>query len=138
MTLLTPQGRSGPGHPSNGQPDTAEQRTRKLLVRLRDHACNGREKLPPAEALPTETAPTAPPPAPPAPTVEPLAVDAKVLATMLGLSVRTIRAMDAAGKLPRPVRLGHAVRWPLRIIEDWLDAGAPDRRTWQAMQEDKR
>ncbi len=64
----------------------------------------------------------------------PLAVDAKQLATMLGLSLRTVRAMDAAGKLPRPVRLGHAVRWPLRIIEDWLQAGAPDRKTWQAIE----
>lgn len=63
----------------------------------------------------------------------PLAVDAKRLAQMLGLSVRTIRAMDCAGKLPRPLRFGHAVRWNFDDIRSWLTAGAPDRRMWEAL-----
>lgn len=54
-----------------------------------------------------------------------LAVDAARLAELLGLCVRTVRQMDAAGKLPRPVRFGHAVRWSVREIEGWLAAGRP-------------
>jgi predicted DNA-binding transcriptional regulator AlpA len=69
----------------------------------------------------------------------PLAVDAKGLAKRLELSVRTIRTMDTAGKLPRPIRLnGHSVRWPIGEIKDWLNAGAPDRRTWEALKRERR
>ena len=67
---------------------------------------------------------------------ERLAVDAKQLAKLLSLSVRTIRTMDAAARLPRPVKLnGHAVRWVLdgpQGIRDWLAAGAPNRSEFEA------
>ena len=71
------------------------------------------------------------------PAPQPLAVNAKQLGAMLGLSVRTIRTMDAAGKLPKPVKLNaHAVRWILdgpNGIRVWLQAGAPDRATWELL-----
>lgn len=58
-----------------------------------------------------------------------LAVGAKQLGRMLGLSLRTIRTMDAAGKLPRPVKLnGHSARWIVSEIESWLAAGAHGQR----------
>lgn len=70
-------------------------------------------------------------------TPEPLAVSAQQLARMLGLSVRTVRTMDSAGKLPRPVKLNnHAVRWVLDGplgIRAWLAVGAPDRAAWEAI-----
>jgi len=62
-----------------------------------------------------------------------LALSAEDLAVMLGLSLRKIRRMDAAGFLPRPVRLGRSVRWPIEEIKRWLAAGGPDRRTWEKM-----
>ena len=62
----------------------------------------------------------------------PLVVDAKALAKLLGLGVRTIRTHDAAGKLPAPVRIGGRVVWVVAEIRAWLDAGAPDREMWQA------
>lgn len=67
------------------------------------------------------------------PELAPLAVSARQLAGMLDLSVRTIRTMDAAGKLPRGVRIGRSVRWPVDELRDWLDAGCPDRASWQAI-----
>ena len=64
----------------------------------------------------------------------PLAVGAKRLAGMLGVSVRTVRLLDASGKLPRPVRIGaHSVRWPVAELEAWLAARAPDRATWETI-----
>lgn len=64
----------------------------------------------------------------------PLAVDARQLGEMLCLSVRTIRTMDSAGKLPKPVTLAcRSVRWNVAEICDWLDAGAPARIEWQAI-----
>jgi predicted DNA-binding transcriptional regulator AlpA len=64
------------------------------------------------------------------PTVEPLLATAKDLAVLLRLSLRTIRSMDAGGRLPEPVRVGGSVRWRLDELRAWLDAGAPDRATW--------
>lgn len=75
---------------------------------------------------------------PPAPArrrrrLRPLVVDARKLAKLLSCGLRTIRTMDAAGRLPRPLRLGgNLVRWDLREIAAWLQAGAPDRATWEA------
>ena len=77
------------------------------------------------------------PPAGPAPPT-PLTADAKALAGMLGLSLRTIRTMDAAGKLPRPVRLLSRTVWVLSEIEDWLVAGAPDRAGWETLRRNRR
>jgi excisionase family DNA binding protein len=67
-----------------------------------------------------------------------LALSATELAYKLGVSLRHIRRMDSSGKLPRPVKLGASVRWPVAEIEQWLAAGAPDRRTWQAMKQEQR
>ncbi len=68
-----------------------------------------------------------------APELRPLAVSARQLAAMLDLSVRTIRTMDAAGKLPRGIRFGRSIRWSCDELRDWLAAGAPDRGTWNAI-----
>lgn len=61
---------------------------------------------------------------------QPLAVDARRLASLLSVGVRTVRTWDAAGKLPAPIRVGGSVRWGVDEIRAWLDAGAPDRETW--------
>jgi prophage regulatory protein len=66
------------------------------------------------------------------PAGSPLVVGAKELATLLRIGLRTVRTMDAAGKLPKPVRIGGSVRWSLEEIKSWLAAGAPDRDEWEA------
>ena len=63
----------------------------------------------------------------------PLLVGGRELAALLRIGLRTLRSMDAAGKMPRPVRISHSVRWSLAEIRDWIDAGAPDRETWTAI-----
>ena len=67
-----------------------------------------------------------------------LALSAVDLAHNLGVSLRHIRRMDSSGKLPGPIKLGASVRWPVAEIEQWLAAGAPDRRTWQVMKQEQR
>jgi predicted DNA-binding transcriptional regulator AlpA len=60
-------------------------------------------------------------------------VDAKHAAALLGVGLRTLRTMDAAGRLPAPVRLSPGcVRWRLADLHDWAEAGCPDRETWEA------
>ena len=62
-----------------------------------------------------------------------LAVDAAELATLLDVSVRHIRRMDSAGKLPEPIHIGRCVRWLFTEIYDWLKAGTPDRKKWNSI-----
>ena len=72
-------------------------------------------------------------------TSEQLAVGAKQLGKMLGLSERTIRQLDAGGKIPRPVTIGaRSVRWSIAEIEDWLSQGAVDRAAWEAIRKNGR
>lgn len=65
--------------------------------------------------------------------MQPVASSEAVLnaARKLNVSLRHVRRMDAAGKIPRPVRLGTSVRWLADEIESWLKAGAPERIHWE-------
>lgn len=64
---------------------------------------------------------------------QPMVLSAMRLSQRLGVSLRHIRRMDSAGKLPRPVRLGKVVLWKVDEINSWLNAGAPERKTWEQM-----
>jgi predicted DNA-binding transcriptional regulator AlpA len=64
---------------------------------------------------------------------QPMVLSAMRLSQRLGVSLRHIRRMDSAGKLPRPIRLGKVVLWKVDEINAWLNAGAPDRKTWEQM-----
>jgi len=66
-------------------------------------------------------------------TREVLLIDATGLAKLLGLSLRTVRRLDCSGKLPRPVRIGGAVRWRVEEVTAWLDADCPGREQWQTL-----
>jgi predicted DNA-binding transcriptional regulator AlpA len=68
-----------------------------------------------------------------APAVEPLAWDIKRLAEALSISTASAWRLNAAGKLPRPVRVGRSVRWPVAEVRAWLAAGCPPRDVWEAM-----
>ena len=62
-----------------------------------------------------------------------LLISAAELARRLGVSLRHVRRMDAAGKLPTPVRLSRCVRYSADEVCAWIAAGAPDRRTWESI-----
>jgi prophage regulatory protein len=63
---------------------------------------------------------------------EALAISARDLAAMLNVSLRQVWRLNSAGKLPRPIRLGGSVRWNRAEIQQWFEAGCPDRKTWEA------
>ena len=62
--------------------------------------------------------------------------DAKSVGQRLSLSKRQIFRLNDCGKIPAPLRIGGAVRWNCQEITNWLDAGAPTRRAWEAMKSD--
>lgn len=60
---------------------------------------------------------------------------AKELGEMLSLSKRQVFRLNSCGKLPKPLRIGGSVRWAQSTIVKWLNAGAPDRKTFEAVKE---
>jgi predicted DNA-binding transcriptional regulator AlpA len=67
--------------------------------------------------------------------VRPLALAAAEVAKMLGISERHLWALNSSGRLPRPLRLGRAVRWPVEELRNWSAAGAPERSRWEDMRD---
>jgi predicted DNA-binding transcriptional regulator AlpA len=61
----------------------------------------------------------------------PLLVDIQGLAVLLSRSVPALERDQAAGRIPRPLRIGRSKRWPLAEIQDWIAAGCPCRREWE-------
>jgi prophage regulatory protein len=62
-----------------------------------------------------------------------IAISAKQLSQLLGVSLRQVWRLNATGKLPRPVRIGGSVRWNRAEVIRWFsEAGCPDRQTWEA------
>jgi len=46
-------------------------------------------------------------------------------------SVRTWRSWDAAGRVPRAIRIGPAKLWRPEELVDWIAAGCPPRSSWE-------
>jgi predicted DNA-binding transcriptional regulator AlpA len=55
-------------------------------------------------------------------------------AALCNVSLRTWWAWDAAGKIPRAIRIGHKVFWRPEELKAWVAAGCPERAMWEAMQ----
>lgn len=54
------------------------------------------------------------------------------VASVLGISPAHVRRLADAGKLPRPIKLGRAVRWRVRDIEGFVESGRPATSTRRA------
>ena len=63
-----------------------------------------------------------------------LLVSARLAAEMCGKSLRTWRTWDAAGWIPRAVRIGRSTLWRAAELEFWVNAGCPRREEWEARQ----
>ena len=59
--------------------------------------------------------------------------NAKTLGQRLSLSQRQIFRLNSCGKIPAPVKIGGSVRWIENEINLWIQAGAPDRESWNLM-----
>jgi len=65
--------------------------------------------------------------------VSPLLLTARQAAETCGKSLRTWRTWDAAGWIPRPVRIGRSTLWRADELREWVAAGCPRRAEWEAM-----
>jgi predicted DNA-binding transcriptional regulator AlpA len=61
----------------------------------------------------------------------PLLLSAKAAAALCGKSLRTWRTWDAAGLIPRPIRIGRSTLWRADELRAWIAAGCPRRSEWE-------
>lgn len=61
-----------------------------------------------------------------------LTVNARQAAKMLNVSVRQLWRLNSTARLPKPIRLGHCVRWRKAELEAFVVAGCPTREAWEA------
>jgi predicted DNA-binding transcriptional regulator AlpA len=66
-------------------------------------------------------------------TIEPELLTADQAAAMLSIHVSTLYKLKSGGRLPEPVRLSRGiVRWRAQELREWVAAGCPGRREWEA------
>ncbi|MHC5537064.1 helix-turn-helix transcriptional regulator [Singulisphaera rosea] len=54
-------------------------------------------------------------------------IPAEEVASMLGVSERTLWRLLSAGKIPEPLRIGRNTRWRWAEIREWIERGCPKR-----------
>ena len=47
------------------------------------------------------------------------------LANVLQVSTRSVRRMADQGLCPRPVKIGHSIRWERKVVDEWIASGCP-------------
>lgn len=62
---------------------------------------------------------------------EGLLIDMKAAAKLLDLSERTVWGMANSGRMPKPIRIGRAVRWSYEELRAWVNAGCPPQGEWK-------
>jgi len=68
------------------------------------------------------------------PAAEPLLIPASVAGPLCGRSEASWWRDHAAGRCPRPVRIGGSTLWRVEELRRWIEARCPDRRSWEAME----
>lgn len=62
-----------------------------------------------------------------------LLIDTTEVTRLLNVSRRTVWTMQNSGQMPKPVRIGRAVRWSYDEIKEWVAAGCPNASEWKKM-----
>ena len=60
-----------------------------------------------------------------------LLIDTKQAAKLLKVSERTLWGMWNSREMPKPIRIGRAVRWSYDELKAWVAAGCPLREKWR-------
>lgn len=58
-------------------------------------------------------------------------LNAREVIAMLHVSQRHLWRMRAAGKLPKPVKIGGCVRWSVSDVEAWIEMGCPSQQEFE-------
>jgi predicted DNA-binding transcriptional regulator AlpA len=67
------------------------------------------------------------------PTIQALLVPAEVAGAMCGRSEASWWRDHAAARIPAPIKLGGRTLWRVQELRDWVEAGCPARKAWEAI-----
>jgi predicted DNA-binding transcriptional regulator AlpA len=67
------------------------------------------------------------------PTVQALLIPAEVAGAMCGRSEASWWRDHSAARIPAPVKLVGRTLWRVQELRDWIEAGCPARKTWEAL-----
>jgi excisionase family DNA binding protein len=59
-----------------------------------------------------------------------LLIDSRQTAKLLGIGERTLWRLWNSGKMPKPIRIGQAVRFSYEELQAWVNAGGPLQKNW--------
>ena len=65
--------------------------------------------------------------------VEPMLIDAVGLASILNIGRSSVFKLNAAGRIPSPLKVGRATRWSVEDIRKWVELGCPRREVFDTM-----
>jgi excisionase family DNA binding protein len=65
------------------------------------------------------------------PTDKGLLVNSREAAKLLKISERTLWQMWNDGMMPKPIRIGQAVRFSVEELNAWVNAGGPLQKDWK-------
>lgn len=65
--------------------------------------------------------------------VEALLIPAEIAGPMCGRSQASWWRDHAAGRIPAPIKLGGRTLWRVAELRNWVAAGCPKRKIWEAM-----
>jgi excisionase family DNA binding protein len=60
-----------------------------------------------------------------------LLIDSREAAKLLKISEKTLWSMWNEGKMPKPIRIGKAVRFSYEELQAWVNAGGPPQKEWK-------
>ena len=64
-------------------------------------------------------------------------VRADEIEKFLGIKVITWRRQNKLGKTPAPIIIGRGQFWRYQEVLNWVEAGAPNRKIWEAIRKAK-
>jgi predicted DNA-binding transcriptional regulator AlpA len=65
--------------------------------------------------------------------LQPILVDARKAAFMLGISRAGFLRLRASGRTPQPLKLGTRALWRVDEIREWVAAGCPPLHRWEVL-----
>jgi len=71
------------------------------------------------------------------PTDKGLLINSREAAKLLKIGERTLWRMWNDGMMPKPIRIGQAVRFSFEELNAWVNAGGPPQEDWKWPQETK-
>ena len=60
-------------------------------------------------------------------------IDVAAVSEILGVCRRTVWRLSSSAQMPASLKIGRLVRWRKSEIEEWVSAGCPARRIWEAL-----